>query len=326
MAGSEFIGLGVLFTVSFILFSIFTLLIRSRIEYTVALLQLGSSIIVKNPSSIVIACGVLLMQCIWTFICGAIVVAFGAVHHHANTSNNFVAVVLILVLSFIWNHQVIKNVGHTTICAVTAHWYFCGDAQYPTYKALSRCLTTSLGSIAMGSLFINLLQGIKSYFRVLRDFGHLCRGVKCGSSSTCPGISRLQYFNSVAFVHVAVYQTAYLKSGQSTFDLLKLSSIYQLMNSNFTDYALLCGSLCAGIVNGIVAAWMANYFEFETDWTVVYALLGMWIGTSVSSALLNTVSSCVVALFVCYAEEPKLLLEKHPEQALRFDGAKKGVA
>jgi len=282
---------------------------------------LGSSIITKARSSIVIACGVLLMQCLWTFICGAIVVAFGAVHHHANTSNNFVAIVFVLVLSFVWNHQVIKNVGHTTICAVTAHWYFCGDDQYPTYKALCRCLSTSLGSIALGSLFVNIWQGTKSFIRVLSGK----RKVKCCQCmSKCDGT--LQYFNAVAFVHVAVYNTGYLKSGKSTHDLLRLSSIYPLMNSNFTDYALICGSICAGIINGIVAAWMANNFNFETDWTVVYALGGFMIGSSVSSALLNAVSSCVVALFVCYAEEPKLLLEKHPEQHLRFDGAKKGIA
>lgn len=252
IAGSEFIGLGVLFLISFLLFSVFTLLIRSKIDYTVALLQLGSSIITKAPSAAVVAFGVLLMQCLWTFMCGAIVVAFAAVHHHADMSGSFVFIVAVLVLSFVWNHSVIQNVGHCTICAVTAHWYFCGDDSYPTYKALSRCLSTSLGSIALGSLFTNFVEGTKSYVRVVT------RG-RCDCDSrlaACDGL--LQYGGTAGFVHVAVYNTGYLQSGKSAHDLLKLSSIIPLMDSNFTDYALLSGSICGGIMNGIVSAWMAN--------------------------------------------------------------------
>eukprot|EP01083_Nonionella_stella_P012255 34780_1 len=327
IVGDRFTGIGVLFSILFACFAFFTLLIRKKINYTIALLQLGSSIVLTTPSALMVSFGVLVVQILWMFIWGSIVVAWMAQFYHTNSSSDFTGILFILILSFIWNHQVIKNIGHTTICAITAHWYFNPDSSYPTCKALCRCLTTSLGSIVFGSLFVNVLQGLRAFVRVVRDGGCCCacgKGCLTCCLSGCEGL--LEYFNTYAFVHVAVYDTAYLKSGKNTFDLLSISSVYELINSNFTEYALLCGSICGGIVNGILASWIANAMQFKVDWVVLFTCGGFMIGMSLSSSLLNAISSCVVALFVCYAEEPNVLIELHPEQHLRFDGAKKGIA
>lgn len=329
IVGDRFKGLGIIFTILFVIFSIFTLLIRKRITYTIALLQLGSSILVTTPSALMVAFGVLLSQIVWIFVWGAIVVAWTAQYYHTDSSSDFGGILLILLLSFIWNHQVIKNIGHTTICAVISHWYFVGNVRpFPTCKALLRCLTTSLGSIAYGSLFINALQGIRSYLRVIKDEGFGC--CSCGKyilNCCLSGFDGLlSHFNTYAFVHVALYNTAYLKSGKQTYDVLSTSPILPLMNSDFTEYALLCGSICGGIINAILASWVSNIMVFSTDWVVLFTCGGFLIGMSLSSSLLNAVSSCVICLMVLYAEEPKVLIELHPEQALRFDGAKKGIA
>jgi len=261
----------------------------------------------------------LISQIVWMSVWGSIVVAWTASFQHTNSDGGFVGVLIILLLSFIWNHQVIKNIGHTLICAVCAHWYFNPTAPYPTFKALFRCLTTSLGSIVFGSVFVNVLQALRAYVR------NACRcSSRCKPSSTNKGI--FDYFNSYAFVHVALYNSSYLKAGKNTFDLLSISSINQLINCNVTEYALLCGSVCGGIMNGILASWVSNTMQFETDWVVLFTLFGFLIGMSLSSTLLNAVSSVVVALLVCFAEEPKVLIELHPEQHLRFDAATKGIA
>lgn len=329
IVGDRFVGIGVIFTILFITFGLFTLLIRKKISYTIALLQLGSSILITTPSALFVGFGVLIVQIIWIFIWGAIIVAWTAQYYHTDSSSDFGGILLIFVISFIWNHQVIKNIGHTTICAVISHWYFLpNNRPYPTCNALLRCLTTSLGSIAFGSLFIDILQGIRSYLRVIRDEGFgccsCCKYILTCCLTSCDGL--LEHFNTYAFVHIALYNTAYLKSGKATFDLLSISRMYQLINSNFTEYALLCGSICGGIINAILASWCSNFMQFSTDWVVLFTCGGFLIGMSLSSSLLNAVSSCVICLMVLYAEEPQVLDELHPEQALRWEGASKGIA
>jgi len=79
-------------------------------------------------------------------------------------------------------------------------------------------------------------------------------------------------------------------------------------------------------MNAIMGAYVSNIMQFSTDWVVLFTCGGFLIGMALSSTLLNAVSSCITALFVLVAEEPNLLKELHPEQALRFDAAKKGVA
>eukprot|EP00484_Ammonia_sp_Unknown_P013988 CAMPEP_0197078756 /NCGR_PEP_ID=MMETSP1384-20130603/213281_1 /TAXON_ID=29189 /ORGANISM="Ammonia sp." /LENGTH=625 /DNA_ID=CAMNT_0042517625 /DNA_START=22 /DNA_END=1899 /DNA_ORIENTATION=+ len=328
MVQDKFLGLGIVFTILFALFALFTLLIRKRITYTISLLQLGSSILVTTPSALAVSFGVLIFQIAWIFLWGSIVVAWTAQFYHTNSSSDFGGILLVLTLSFFWTHSVIKNIGHTTICAVIAHWYFSPKTPYPTCAALFRCLTTSLGSIAFGSLFGDILQGIRAYLRVLRDEGpgccSCCKLCLTCCLTACDGL--LEYFNAYAYCHIAVYNTAYLKSGKNTFDLLSISRIYQLMNSNYTEYALLCGCICGGIMNAIMGAYVSNIMQFSTDWVVLFTCGGFLIGMALSSTLLNAVSSCITALFVLVAEEPNLLKELHPEQALRFDAAKKGVA
>eukprot|EP01084_Bolivina_argentea_P238910 401421_1 len=327
IVGDTFTGIGVIFTILFVLFAIFTLLMRSKINYTIALLQLGSSILMTTSSALMVAFGVLLVQIFSLFIWGSVVVAWTAKFYHTNSSSDFTGILLILIISYIWNHQVIKNIGHTTISALIAHWYFSPNSPYPTCHALMRCCTTSLGSIVFGSLFVNILQALRAYIRVLKEYGYCCQ---CGNYTLdccLQGFDGLlEYFNTYAFVHVAVYNTAYMKAGKNTYDLLSMSKIYELIESNFTEYALLCGSICGGTINGILASWCANTMKFETDWVALFTCFGFMIGMALSASLLNAVSSCVVALFVLFAEEPKVLIEMHPEQHLRFDGAKKGIA
>ena len=54
--------------------------------------------------------------------------------------------------------QVIRNVVHCTTAGTVASWWFIQSAPSPTLGALKRSLTTSFGSICLGSLIVAILQ------------------------------------------------------------------------------------------------------------------------------------------------------------------------
>lgn len=67
---------------------------------------------------------------------------------------------IFLLLSNYWTAQVIQNVVHVTNSGVVATWYFrqADMPSRPTASALGRAVTTSLGSICLGSLLVALVQ------------------------------------------------------------------------------------------------------------------------------------------------------------------------
>ena len=74
-----------------------------------------------------------------------------------------------LLISLFWTSQVLKNVAHTTTAGVVAAWWFQTDNKAPTRNALSRALTTSFGSICLGSLIVAVLKAIRAVCRMARE-------------------------------------------------------------------------------------------------------------------------------------------------------------
>ena len=74
-------------------------------------------------------------------------------------------VIFALILSLYWSLEVNSNISHTTACGVAGAWYFTPPDRRlprPTYKAFNRSMTTSFGSICMGSLIVALLEIVRA--------------------------------------------------------------------------------------------------------------------------------------------------------------------
>ena len=74
-----------------------------------------------------------------------------------------------LLLSLFWTSQVIKNVSHTTTAGVVAAWWFQTDRKHATKRAFVRAITTSFGSICLGSLIVAFLQAVRAVCRMARE-------------------------------------------------------------------------------------------------------------------------------------------------------------
>ena len=101
--------------------------------------------------------------------------------------------------------QVLQNVVHVTITGVACTWYFMSRnmPSYPTLGALRRSLTSSFGSICLGSLVVALLQ----LLRAIASSGKASDGsvTFMGSCFACllDWIeASMEYFNQYAYVQV----------------------------------------------------------------------------------------------------------------------------
>ena len=81
-----------------------------------------------------------------------------------------------MLLSYHWTYQVIKNVLHVTVAGVVGTWWFVPTEATSFCSAgvrdsFVRSITTSFGSICLGSLLVAIIEALRSMVRNARENG-----------------------------------------------------------------------------------------------------------------------------------------------------------
>jgi hypothetical protein len=119
--------------------------------------------------------------------------------------------------------QVIKGLVNLTAAGVFSSWYFFAPnvPRYPTWLSFRRGISTSFGSVCLGSLVLSCV-------RILRFFS--------GKKTLCLGLlfnrifSRIfQLFNRYAFTQIAIYGTTFCESAKATWYVPFLTALILLL-------------------------------------------------------------------------------------------------
>jgi len=133
----------------------------------------------------------------------------------------------------------------------------------------------------------------------------------------------IRYFNKYAFCQCAIYGVSYLTAGKRTWGLFEREFMTTLINDDLSGLALFCGSILGAVVSGVAAALVAMSMYTGDDDAVIHwllAIIGFFLGYCVCAVILKVVASGVVALFVCFAEDPAALHQNRPEAFSRLSG------
>ena len=110
--------------------------------------------------------------------------------------------------SFYWGAEVFRNIGHVTTSGVVASWWFEPNRTNVVGSSLARATTTSLGSIAFGSLIVAVIQALKTIVDSSRKNGGQNNFFSCIASCILACLRDMaEYFNRWAFVYVGIYGT-----------------------------------------------------------------------------------------------------------------------
>ncbi len=275
--------------------------------------------------------------------------------------------VFALLLSYYWTFQVIKNVVHVTVAGTVGTWWFVPSADATVEEkevdgesssSASRCcccsrtvggaylrsMTTSFGSICMGSLLVAIVEAAKNTVRSLRESEDgggifLClaecllaclQDVLEVSSFVVNGWIGLafvfalltlllffQYFNMWAFVFVGIYGYPFIESGKCVMELFKSRGWTRIITDQLAEGALGLVSLAVGLITGMVslgiAAGRGMVFGDELGASAAAFFAGFIIGLVLTSTLLTLVSSALSTVIVCYAEAPGEFETNHPK-------------
>jgi len=227
-----------------------------------------------------------------------------------------------LLLSYYWTGQVVKNVVHVTVAGTVGTWWFVPTeatscCSHAVRDSFLRSVTTSFGSICMGSLLVAIVETAKNAVRNARESGDggifLCI-IECLLACLQ---DILEYFNMWAFVFVGLYGYPYLEAGKNVINLFKTRGWTTIITDNLAQAVLTMVSIAVGLVTGLVAMAIAHgqgmVFGDELGASAAAFFAGFIIGMVISATLLTLVSSAVNTVIVCYAEAPREFEENHPK-------------
>jgi hypothetical protein len=231
---------------------------------------------------------------------------------------------ILAVFCFFWGELVLCNISLVTTCGAVGGWYFspkettsrgCFLMRPAVCMPLLRACTTSLGSIALGSLLVAVMRTIIVIVRFCAE--------SAGSQSTILKVAFcccvcllscleriIKWLTDYAFVYVAVYGTPFITSGFHVVELLATSGVGAIAQQTLVTPVLHLAALLGAAVGGLLGYAAEGVTGLGPAYLGI--LIGCAIGYILTSVGLAPIDAGSKTLFVCYAESPKELAEKSP--------------
>ena len=313
VAGSLFGG--IIFLIFTVIFALYIRAIWPRIPFAACLIDIAGSIMQSYQGTIWVSLFCLVLQILWVLWWCATSGGYLA----SNNASNLI--VFLMLVSFYWSLQVFQNISHMTTCGVAGAWYFSpGENLGLTSSALKRTLTTSFGSVCLGSFLVAVIQAMRAMVRMARQQGS---GGAAGAILLCLADCLLrcldqlvQFFNKYAYVQCAVYGVSFKEAASRTWNMMMNRGIDAWINDDLTGFAIACGALIGGVICAIIGYFMAdNTNSLSSGGIPIFmAVIGFIIGFFLVHTVLYTIESGVATLFVCFAEDEGAMQRNRPQE------------
>jgi hypothetical protein len=300
----------------------FFYLARNRMEFAAAHLEIACDAVRANPTTVYVAFGTQVVQLLWMLVwCLGL---YGIVAGYPPSSNTGTFVATSLWMFFLyWACYSAQNVAHCTTSGAVGSWWFTNSPTNTVQRSLGRALTTSFGSIALGSLIVALIQTARfmlhSLERATKKHNFVVCCIRC-ILNIVEGWVR--YFNKYAFVVVALYGNTFRSSGGEVWSLFRTRGWTAIINDDLVEMVMSVTCLGIGAVTAFVGGLVA-FGQSGGSLSSVYVpvLVAFLIGLFLASTVLGVLDSAVKTCFFCYAKAPLALHATHPSHFYRITEA-----
>ena len=191
----------------------FFYLARHRLEFAAAHLEIACDAVRANPTTVYVAFGTQVVQLLWMLVWCLGLYGIVAGYPPSSNTGTFIATAGWMFFLY-WACYSAQNVAHCTTSGAVGSWWFTNAPTNTVHRSLSRALTTSFGSIALGSLIVALISTAKFMLKSLESATKKHSFIVCCVRCILNLIERwVRYFNKYAFVVVALYGNNFRSSG-----------------------------------------------------------------------------------------------------------------
>lgn len=250
--------------------SMYSCWVNPRIEYATRVI----SISIASPPSRA-TCMVLLSIAISTlYSCVAISGIGGA---RATENRLDVVFIIVIILSFIWTLQVIKNTLQVTV-SHTKYFQFAAAIELDTKEVFLNTAKNSLGSICFASILVPIFTVIRSSARAISQVSGDVDEFLFSCSSCSSGIASclVAYGNRWGFLQVGVHNKGIVQASSETWEMFRRSGMEQLINSDLTSsICFFCGVAGGATCTLLGGSWaFAMHKSYATEISIYAFLIG----------------------------------------------------
>ena len=315
-------GMSIMFGVGMLFSIYYCYIVWPKIPFAASNLITATTAVRSNMGLAFFAYFNLILTFLWSFWWAVTFVSASYVLGDCNAQgncNNQIngGLVFAFLVSYFWAAQVIKNVVHTTVAGTVGTFWFhpieangcCSKAVRDSYW---RSITTSFGSICLGSLIVALIQATREIVHSIREQGDSI--LACVGDCLLGCIESLvEYFNQWAYVYVGLYGYGFVEAGKNVMTLFRSRGWSSIIADMLVDTVLLMVSLGVGVLTGLIGLLIGSLSQQDTATLAGSFFIGFVIGFVLCSTLFSLISSAVNATIVLYAEAPAEFQANHPQ-------------
>ncbi|BBM99918.1 hypothetical protein MPTK1_1g24820 [Marchantia polymorpha subsp. ruderalis] len=281
---------------------LYAFVVRQRIPFAGDLLRKVISILNRYPSTYLVSYFWVLMGGGWTglWIFGISGVAKKQYHSF---------IIVGYVVSLCWTMQVLRNLIRVAVAGTVAHFYVHDHANMPsmpTYIALLRACTISLGSICFGSMIVPLVEVPCHVLRRISAQGSASEFLfSCVACFLHCFEKLIRYFNKWAYIQVAMYGKPFVRASKDTWDMLKAQNVDCMIHDDLIGSIMLISCSVGGSLSAIVGGTWT--FVAHKNLTISIAVVSFFIGFLFTYLTLAVYESGVSTYYVMFAEDPDSL-------------------
>ncbi|XP_078264396.1 choline transporter-like protein 3 [Rhinoraja longicauda] len=313
------LGFAIVATTISVIIMVLTLVMRKRVNLTIQLFRMASSLIRNVP--------LVLLQPLWTFLMLALFWTYWvAVLLSLGTAGNAYVIADDQVeyrslyairymwwyhlIGLIWTSEFLLACQQMTIAGAVVCCYFNRDKHnlpsYPILSSISRFFNYHLGTVAKGSFIITLVRipriVLLYIHSVLKGKENTCARclLKCCQCCLCCWEKCLQYLNQNAYIATAINGTNFCTSGKDAFFLIVNNALNVAAINCFGDFLLFLGKVfivCFTVFGGLMAF---NYTRDLNFWAIPLIMVAFF-AYLVAHCFLSVFEMVVDVLFLCYA-------------------------
>jgi len=278
--------------------------IRARIPLAASMLRLSSSFLWKHWSLLAIASTSLLVQvgylAAWSAAFLVTMQAIGVTARQQEGSDADPGLAwgtaFYFLLTYYWTSNVFSNVVHVTCAGAFADWWIgaplgvLGGSRNKALKSLARD-----GNNREESSPIQFLRCcVACLLSCIEDM--------------------LDFLNTYAFVHVAIYGSDFCLAGASAWEIIRMAGFDMIINQDLTSMALAVSAFGGSVGAGVTVYFVTIAVGSATSTAVALSVFGGIICFTCVMLMMSLVTSCVASIYVLYCEMPAQGAANHPEE------------
>ncbi|KAL3699919.1 hypothetical protein R1sor_017941 [Riccia sorocarpa] len=294
--------IGLLFFFAGLAQCLYAFVVRRRISFAGDMLKKIITILNRYPSTYMVSYLWILLAGGWT-----LVIIFGISGVASMAEGSFI--ILGYVVSLVWTMQVLRNVIRVAVAGTVSNFYVHGldnMPMMPTYVALLRACSISLGSICFGSAIVPLVEVPCHVLRRIDAQGGASEFLfSCVTCFLRCFETLIRYFNKWAYIQVAMYGKPFVRASKDTWDMLRVQNVDCLIHDDLIGSIMLISCSVGGSLSALVGgSWT---FVVNKSLTISTAIISFVIGFSFTYLTLAVYESGVATYYVMFAEDPASL-------------------